>query len=153
MGSFEIILLYILGMVAMIAEMFLPGIILGTCGFLGCIAAIGLAFHQENTTLGTILILFGVVALPTLIIIWYKVVSGPFAVKYTEEGFTAAKESHRDLVGAEGISLTPLRPAGTARIKDQRVDVVADGELIPPNSRIQVLRVDGNRVVVRSVKI
>ena len=153
MGTFEIILLYILGMVAMIVEMFLPGIILGTCGFIACIAAIGLAFHVGDATLGTILILVGVIVLPTLIIVWYKVVSGPFAVKHTEHGFTAAKEDLRELVGAEGLSITPLRPAGTARILDRRVDVVADGELIPPNSRIKVIRVDGNRVVVRSVKI
>jgi membrane-bound serine protease (ClpP class) len=88
-----------------------------------------------------------------LIVVWYKIVSGPFAVKHTEEGFSSAKEGMGDLVGAEGVSLTPLRPAGTARIKDRRVDVVADGELIAVNSRIQVMRVDGNRVVVRSVKI
>ena len=153
LGPFQIIILYILGVVAMIAEMFLPGIILGTCGFIACVSAIALAFHTGDTTLGTVLIVVGVITFPTLIFIWYKVVSGPFAVRNTEAGFTAAKEEHPGLVGAEGVSLTPLRPAGTARIQDRRVDVVADGEMIQPNSRIQVVRVDGNRVVVRSVKM
>jgi membrane-bound serine protease (ClpP class) len=153
MDQLEIILLYILGMVAMIVEMFMPGIILGTCGFLACIGAIGLAFYRGETMLGTTLIIVGVIFLPMLVLVWYKIISGPFAVRHTEEGFSAAKPELRSLVGAEGVSITPLRPAGTARINDQRVDVVADGEMIPPNSRIRVIRVDGNRVVVRSVKI
>ncbi len=153
MGTLETVLLYILGMIAMIAEMFLPGIILGTCGFIACLAAIILAFNAGNPTLGTVLIVIGALALPTLVVIWYKVVSGPFAVKQTLAGFTAAPDDARDFLGAEGVSLTPLRPAGAARIKDKRVDVVADGELIPPNSRIQVVRVDGNRIVVRTVKV
>ena len=153
MGQLEIVMLYILGMIAMIAEMFMPGIILGTCGFIACIGAIGLAFYRGETALGAVLIVVGVVALPTLIIIWYKIVSGPFAVKNTEEGYTASKAEHQSLLGAEGVSVTPLRPAGSARINEQRVDVVSDGEMVPPNSRIKVIRVDGNRVVVRSVKI
>jgi len=153
MDQLEIILLYIIGMIAMIAEMFMPGIILGTCGFIASIAAVGLAFYRGEMALGTGLIIVGVVFLPTLIVVWYKLISGPFAIKHTEAGFSAAKPELQSLVGAEGLSITPLRPAGTARINDQRVDVVADGELIPPNSRIRVIRVDGNRVVVRSVKI
>jgi membrane-bound serine protease (ClpP class) len=153
MPQLEIVMLYILGMIAMIAEMFLPGIILGTCGFVACIGAICLAFYRGETALGAVLIVVGVVALPTLIIVWYKIVSGPFAVKNTEAGYTASKPEHQALLGAEGVSLTPLRPAGSARINDQRVDVVSDGEMVPPNSRIRVIRVDGNRVVVRSVKI
>jgi len=153
MPQLEIVMLYILGMIAMIAEMFMPGIILGTCGFIACIGAVGLAFYRGEMALGAGLIIVGVIFLPTLILVWYKLISGPFAVKNTEAGFSAAKPELQSLVGAEGVSITPLRPAGTARINDQRVDVVADGELIPPNSRIRVIRVDGNRVVVRSVKI
>jgi membrane-bound serine protease (ClpP class) len=153
MGQLEIILLYILGMIAMIAEMFLPGIILGTCGFIACVGAIVLAFSRGDTALGMVLVAVGVIVLPALIIVWYKIVSGPFAVKHTEAGFSAAKPELQLLVGAEGVSITPLRPSGAARINEQRVDVVADGEMVPPSSRIRVIRVDGNRVVVRSVKI
>ena len=153
MGQLEIVLLYMIGMIAMIVEMFMPGIILGTCGFIACVTSIVLAFYRGDSVLGAVLILIGVIALPTLIFIWYKVVSGPFAVRHSEKGYTAAKEEQQALVGAEGVSITPLRPAGTARINDQRVDVVADGEMVPPNTRNRVIRVDGNRVVVRSIKI
>src|SRR5580704_243032 len=52
--------------------------------------------------------------------------------------------------GMEGISLSILRPSGKARFLDQTIDVVTQGEFIPPNTSITVIRKDGVRVVVRA---
>ncbi|PYL28747.1 MAG: serine protease [Verrucomicrobia bacterium] len=52
--------------------------------------------------------------------------------------------------GTEGISLSILRPSGKARFLDQIIDVVTQGEFIPPNTSITVVRRDGMRVVVRA---
>jgi membrane-bound serine protease (ClpP class) len=57
-----------------------------------------------------------------------------------------------ELVGAVGVALTDLRPAGVARFGDDRVDVVTQGDFIPTGTRIQVLRVEGNRVTVRAAE-
>ena len=54
-----------------------------------------------------------------------------------------------DLVGELGLALTDLRPAGTARFGDDRVDVVTQGDFIPNGTTIKVLHVEGNRVTVR----
>src|SRR5712691_4791910 len=51
--------------------------------------------------------------------------------------------------GTEGISLSILRPSGKARFLDQIIDVVTQGEFIPPNTSITVVRRDGMRVVDR----
>ncbi len=56
-----------------------------------------------------------------------------------------------DLVGHEGVALTDLRPAGTAQIGDERVDVVADGSWIERGTPIRVVRSDGYRHVVQPV--
>jgi membrane-bound serine protease (ClpP class) len=53
-------------------------------------------------------------------------------------------------LGAEGVSLSILRPSGKARFHDQTIDVVTQGEFIPPNTSVTVVRRDGMRVVVRS---
>lgn len=53
-------------------------------------------------------------------------------------------------VGTVGTADTDLRPAGRARFKQGLVDVVSDGEWIRRGTRVQVLRVEGNRVVVAS---
>ncbi|HZR78550.1 MAG TPA: NfeD family protein, partial [Chthoniobacterales bacterium] len=52
--------------------------------------------------------------------------------------------------GAQGVSLSILRPSGKARFLDQTIDVVTQGEFIPPNTSVTVVRRDGMRVVVRS---
>jgi membrane-bound serine protease (ClpP class) len=54
--------------------------------------------------------------------------------------------------GAEGISLSILRPSGKARFLDQIIDVVTQGEFIPPNTSITVVRRDGMRVVVKAAR-
>jgi membrane-bound serine protease (ClpP class) len=52
-------------------------------------------------------------------------------------------------IGAEGVSESPLRPAGKVRFGQELVDVVADGEFITVGAAVQVVQVQGNRIVVR----
>jgi len=54
-------------------------------------------------------------------------------------------------VGDIGIADSPLRPAGKVRFGEEYVDVVTEGTLVAKGSRVKVLRVSGNRVVVREV--
>jgi membrane-bound serine protease (ClpP class) len=56
-----------------------------------------------------------------------------------------------DLIGAEGIALTTLRPAGTAKINGRRVDVMTESEYVEKGKKIKVLAVDGIRVLVKEV--
>jgi membrane-bound serine protease (ClpP class) len=52
------------------------------------------------------------------------------------------------MVGKSGVAITSLRPAGTALIEGQRVDVVTQGTFIDKDSEVTIIRIDGNRVVV-----
>ncbi len=54
--------------------------------------------------------------------------------------------------GDTGITITQLRPSGIARFRRKRLEVVTQGELIEPNSKIMVVRVDGNSIVVKQSK-
>jgi membrane-bound serine protease (ClpP class) len=56
-----------------------------------------------------------------------------------------------DLIGAEGIALTTLRPAGTAEINGRRVDVMTESEYVEKDKKIKVLAVDGIRVLVKEI--
>jgi membrane-bound serine protease (ClpP class) len=55
------------------------------------------------------------------------------------------------LLGAIGVASTTLRPAGIARFGDDFVDVVSEGSFIEAGSRIQVIEIEGHRVVVKEV--
>lgn len=68
-----------------------------------------------------------------------------------ETGYTSAQAGLETLIGAQGVALTPLRPAGTAQINDRRVDVVTEGDFIDAQTPIVVIHVEGVRVVVKAL--
>jgi membrane-bound serine protease (ClpP class) len=55
-------------------------------------------------------------------------------------------------VGDVGATLTRLRPAGKARFGDAVVDVVATGEFVDKGAAVEIMAINGSRVVVRKVK-
>jgi len=69
------------------------------------------------------------------------------------QGGDAERVHHSGVrLGDIGVSDSPLRPAGKARFGDQYVDVVTDGLLIEKGVSVQVVKVGGNRVVVREAE-
>jgi len=56
------------------------------------------------------------------------------------------------LVGKRGVTITQLTPSGKARFGDSVIDVMSDGEVIPPGTDVYVMDVKGNEVEVRPVK-
>ena len=71
------------------------------------------------------------------------------AAEKSADGFQAPSQNLVNLVGKTGQAITPLRPAGAALIDGQRVDVVTGGEFIETDAEVEVIVVEGNRVVVR----
>lgn len=67
-------------------------------------------------------------------------------------GFHAPPSELETLVGKSGKALTPLRPAGAALIGGHRVDIVTQGEFVPAETEVEVIFVEGSRVVVRSLE-
>jgi membrane-bound serine protease (ClpP class) len=64
----------------------------------------------------------------------------------------AAHELHSAaLLGEVGIAATPLRPAGKIQLGEEYMDVVAESGYIAPGTRVQIVEVEGNRVVVKEV--
>jgi membrane-bound serine protease (ClpP class) len=67
-----------------------------------------------------------------------------------EQGYISS-HSKIELVGKSGLTVTPLRPSGTVLIDGERVDAVTEGGFIPSQKEIVVVKVEGNRIVVREV--
>ncbi len=61
--------------------------------------------------------------------------------------------SYDYLRGQQGVATTDLRPAGVAQLGGERIDVVTEGSYVSNGSPIEVLRVEGTRVVVRAVEV
>ncbi|MHC4268940.1 MAG: NfeD family protein [Planctomycetota bacterium] len=152
MSTSGIITLFIIGLTAITIELFIPGAIVGICGA-GCvIASIVFAYLYVSNFLGHLLLGIGICFIPIFFIVWYKLLTKTFAVKASEKGFSSASDKLDDLLSAEGVVITTLRPSGTANIKGKKVDVVSEGEMILKNTKIKVTNVKGNRIVVKPVK-
>jgi membrane-bound serine protease (ClpP class) len=68
------------------------------------------------------------------------------------EGYASAPETDQAWLGKRGTAVSPLRPAGIADLEGERVDVVSEGEYIAAGAPITVIRVEGNRIVVRRLR-
>lgn len=66
---------------------------------------------------------------------------------HRETGYISAA-SRADLIGAQGVTLTAVRPSGTARFGEERVDVVSDSSWIEAGTPVRIVRAEGYRHVV-----
>jgi len=75
-----------------------------------------------------------------------------FSEEKGEEGYRSTPVEMEKFIGREGMTLTTLRPVGKAQFGDMIVDVVSEGELIEKGKRVEVVKVEGNRIVVWEVE-
>jgi membrane-bound serine protease (ClpP class) len=54
-------------------------------------------------------------------------------------------------VGETGQAASDLRPSGKVLIEDRLIDVITEGDYVDAGTPIEVLRVEGNRVLVRKI--
>jgi len=142
------------GLIAIGAEIFLPGGIIGTVGVLALFIAIAFAFAYDQT-FGFYAAIAVLLLLAASLWIWLKVfpktrLGRSLSLETDGQDFKAPAVSP-DLTGREGIAHSDLRPAGFAVIDGHKHDVISEGHLIPGGSRIRVLRVEGNRIIVRQI--
>ncbi len=75
-----------------------------------------------------------------------------FSTTMTPDTSTSVDRRIGDLVGHEGVTVTPLRPAGMALIDGRKIDVVSLGDFIDKDVPVRVVDISGNRVVVRTAE-
>lgn len=60
-------------------------------------------------------------------------------------------EEQLDLLGQKGRAVTDLRPVGKAGFGDKILDVVAETGFINKTTEVEIIKVEGNRILVRKV--
>ena len=147
-------ILLVLGLLLLVAEMFMPGF--GIAGGTGIVLiAIGIILTARTPLEAFIMFLVLVLLVTGVILLLLRSAKkGQIARKLIlhqsatkEKGFVAAKD-HSQLVGQTGVSVTPLRPAGIGLFGESRLDVVTEGGFVDKGVPIQIIQVHGNRIVV-----
>lgn len=150
--------LFAAGLLFAAMEVFvIPGF--GICGTLAMVSFAGLSvLIMDSPRAGLIIFFASSIA---------SMIAGYLAIRYlphlcvTRKMFvleppkpTTAKPAAPDVLNVKagdiGQAATPLRPSGWVLFGDEKVDVVSEGEFLKKGTTVEVVRVEGHKVVVRS---
>lgn len=150
------LVLMVIGILFVIAEVFFPS--LGAFGLIAglCILGADLLAFQEGQVTGWIFIGTQIVLIPLVIRFAFQALPRlPFGRRMMLDGPTndprPAVPRFDHLVGQEGLTLTELRPSGTATFGSDRLSVVAQGGMIEAGARVRVIETEGNEIRVMRV--
>lgn len=168
LAGWEEVLLVLAGVVLLVLEIFvIPGFgIAGTLGLLAILAGLVLSMVGAGNTAQLVMLVAARVVFALLFAIGASLLLLRFMTRLpvgrrliletglpAGQGYASAPEGDARLLGRQGRAWSVLRPAGIAEIDGHRVDVVSEGELIEAGQAIEVIRVDGNRIVVKRMSI
>lgn len=153
----SIVALFLVGVGLLTTEVFAAGFgVLGIGGILTMVASIYLASPTPEAATWSLIVAAVTIGV-TLLILMRLGSRLPLFRKLTLQADEAKEKGYvgipnlRSLKGETGTALTPLRPAGTADVGENRVDVVTSGEFIAKGARIRVIEVEGRRVIVKKI--
>lgn len=159
-SGWEAILLFLLGLILLVVEVFvLPGFgVAGISGFAAVFVSVFLATPDPATAVKSLVIaLLGAIVLAVVLLRFLpsrKVLSRLVLSmgETPERGYVAPDTSLSAHVGKRGVAVSNLRPAGTIELEDRFVDVVTSGEFIAQGTPVEVIEVEGMRVVVKEIR-
>lgn len=172
LSGMEWILVFVLGLILVAIELFVfPGsILLGLMGAGLMLAALVMAMvdvypgaptlptlPQVRVPLARIMFSF----LTGAVACWVLSLWLPKTSFYARLATTAASgeqtvvklaQQQASRVGQVGVSVSPLRPGGKGRFGDEVIDVISQGDLLPPGTKIRVIGHSAQEAIVEAVK-
>ncbi|PHR90939.1 MAG: hypothetical protein COA78_34260 [Blastopirellula sp.] len=150
------LILLLLGLALIFLELFIPSAgLLTVLAVTSLIGSVVWAYMKCGLEVGTIFFAAVVIIVPTFITValkwWPHTPIGRWVLltpPSEEECSSETLANYTHLVGMQGIAKCTLLPGGVAIIEDQKYDVVTDGSAIDKGDVIEVIEVDGTRIVV-----
>ncbi len=145
--------LQFIGVIVIIAEVILP-----SGGILSILAALVFGFSlfrafSISNNIGMLFASIDIVMVPLLVLLGLKLLAkSPATLRTTlsrKEGVISQNRSMDSFLSMSGVAVTDLRPAGSIKINDQKLDAVTKGEYIDKGSQIHVIEITGNQVIVK----
>ena len=154
------IFLYFACAVLIIAEVFVPSGGLISIMALACVVGGVVIFFKHSLIAGWIGVIVALVMIPSVLILAYKIFpKTKFGRNVTLEPpkrrqGDAVPDTDRlkELIGAEGIVLTTLRPVGMCDFSGRRIECVAESGYVNKGSKVRVIDVESTQLTVRIIE-
>lgn len=149
--------LLLAGLVLIVIEIIVPGF--GLFGLAGLGALTVGSFLIMGGGMKAFLILlaiYAVLAVIVLLVCFYfpsKSKWNPFVLwekQKNEQGYTGSSDFSA-LLDKTAVTLTPLRPAGTAEVEGERVDVSSFGDYIDKGVAVRIVKIEGSKIFVKKI--
>jgi membrane-bound serine protease (ClpP class) len=154
------IFLYLACAALLIAEVFVPsGGVISICAF-ACLFGGIYIFYKHGTGTCIAGVIVAIIMIPTVLVVAYKIFprtkfgKGIILARPQREQGDAVPDSGKlkELLGATGVVLTPLRPVGMCDFSGRRVECVAESGYVDKDTRVRVIGVESTQVTVREVE-
>lgn len=151
------IVLFTIGIILVVIEMFIPGF--GVAGISGTVCLILSVLFAANSFFEGLILMLGVFAIVGVLlgIVLNSLSRGRMSktLVLTEEqkkekGYISSDDLNY-FIDKEGVAITDLRPSGSADIGGVKLDVVTDGEYILKGTKVKILKVKGNKILVGKI--
>ncbi|MBM7701476.1 membrane-bound serine protease (ClpP class) [Bacillus iocasae] len=157
LAGMESIILFGVGILLVILELFVAGGIIGILG-LGAIITSFFMATDNYVLMGVSLLIAISIAIGGAFVMMKFFGKRLSAFKKivlndsmnTESGYVS-NQNRKELVGKEGITITPLRPSGTVLVDEEYIDVVTEGSYLGKDVKVKIMKVEGSRIVVRQI--
>jgi len=154
------VFLYFACAVLIIAEVFVPsGGLISICALACLVGGIAIFFHHSSIA-GWIGVGIAAVMIPAVLIYAYRI----FPKTRFGKSVTLTPPERRqgdaipdtdklkELLGAVGVVLTPLRPVGMCDFSGHRVECVAESGYVDKGKKIKVINVESTQLTVRIIE-
>ncbi|MCG3136589.1 MAG: hypothetical protein HJJLKODD_00423 [Phycisphaerae bacterium] len=153
-----VLVLFLAGLLVLVAEIFIPShglLSIVGLGFLA--AAVYQAYTHISNPAGHWTFAAVLIVVPTMAWIavktfhytpWGKKLAPPNPVVQVND-FAPELQQLKSLIGQQGRSITPLRPVGTCIFTEQRVNCVAESGMLATGTEVVAIDLRGNSLVVR----
>ena len=141
------------GLILIVVEIiFIPGTtVVGIVGFLCLVYGIYQSYSVFGNTVGTITMASTLVVSGLLLYLSFRNRSWEkFSLKDTMDGRVNDHNKFMPKVSERGITISALKPVGKASFNDREIEVRSNGEFINENVEIEVLRIEDNKIFVKT---
>jgi membrane-bound serine protease (ClpP class) len=154
------VFLFFVCAVLIVAEVFVPsGGLISICALACLVGGIAIFFHY-NMIAGWIGVVIALIMIPTMLIFTYKIFpktrfgkSVTLSPPQRRQGDAVPDTDElKDMLGAEGVVLSTLRPVGMCDFSGRRIECVAESGYVEKGKKVKIISVESTQLKVRIIE-